>query len=212
MKKILLLGDSIRLGYDKYVKMAFEDVAEVYYPAENSRFVMYVYRRLHEWKDELKCGDDVDVVHWNTGLWDDLILMDGKHLTPVEIYKEYVDRTCNMIKILFPKAKIIFATSTPVREELFTGACKRFNKDTEEYNRVAVEVVKSYGGEINDLYSLAKAAPVEYHSDLTHYYTKEGTRLLTNQVVKCLEESLGIKGKALDYDALFADTKDILGI
>lgn len=211
MKKILLIGDSIRLGYDKYVKMAFEDVAEVYYPEENSRFVMYVFRRLHEWKSELKCGDDIDVVHWNAGLWDDLILRDGKHLTPIEIYKEYVDRTCRMIKILFPKAKMIFATSTPVQEELF-GIEKRFNKDTEEYNRVAVEVVKEYGGEVNDLYSLAKAAPVDYHSDLTHYYTKEGTRLLTNQVVKCLEDALGIKAKELDYDALFADTENILGI
>lgn len=211
MKKILLIGDSIRLGYDKYVKMAFEDVAEVYYPEENSRFVMYVYRRLHEWKEELKCGDDIDVVHWNAGLWDNLILLDGKHLTPIEIYKEYVDRTCNMIKMLFPNAKMIFATSTPVQEELFT-ACKRYNKDTEEYNRVAVEVVKSYGAEINNLYSLANAAPAEYHSDLTHYYTKEGTSLLTNQVVKCLETSLGIQAKELDYDALFADAENILGI
>ena len=27
MKKIVLLGDSIRKGYDKYIKMAFKDVA-----------------------------------------------------------------------------------------------------------------------------------------------------------------------------------------
>ena len=32
MKKIVLIGDSIRMGYDKYVKMALEGVAEVYYP------------------------------------------------------------------------------------------------------------------------------------------------------------------------------------
>lgn len=32
MKKILLIGDSIRMGYDKYVKLAFEGEAEVYYP------------------------------------------------------------------------------------------------------------------------------------------------------------------------------------
>ena len=212
MKKILLLGDSIRLGYDKYVKMALKDVAEVYYPEENCRFVMYLFRRLHEWKNELECGDDIDVVHWNAGLWDDLILLDGKYLTSIELYKEYVDRTCGMIKILFPNAKIIFATSTPVQEELFTGECKRFNKDTEEYNRVAIEIVKKHGGEINDLYSLAKNAPAEYHSDLTHYYTKEGTRLLTNQVLTCLEEALGVKGKTLDYDALFAETENVLGI
>lgn len=32
-------------------------------------------------------------------------------------------------------------------------------------------------------------APIEYHSDLTHYYTKEGTKLITDRVVKCIETS-----------------------
>ncbi len=211
MKKIVLLGDSIRLGYDKYVKMAFADVAEVYYPQENCRFAAYLCRRLHEWKNELKCGDDVDLVHWNAGLWDDLILLDGEHLTPIEVYKMYIERICRMIRILFPKAKMIFATSTPVQEELFL-TCKRLNKDTEAYNQVAAEIVKSYGGEMNDLYSLAKASSVEYHSDLTHYYTKEGTRMLTNQVIRCIEESLAIQAKPLDYDALFEEVGSIIGV
>ena len=35
MKKILIIGDSIRKGYSKYVKVAFQDVAEVYYPDDN---------------------------------------------------------------------------------------------------------------------------------------------------------------------------------
>ena len=211
MKKILLIGDSIRLGYDKYVKMAFEDAAEVYYPEENCRFAAFVFRHLDEWKTSLGCGDDVDLVHWNAGLWDDLILQDGVHMTPIDIYKFYIERTCNMIKILFPKAKMIFATSTPVQEELFLGN-KRYNRDTEEYNRAAAEIVKKHGGEINDLYSLAKASPVEWHSDLTHYYTKEGARMLADQVVKSIENTLGIQGKVLDYDALFAETEKILGV
>lgn len=36
MKKVLLIGDSIRMGYDTYTKMTFEDVAEVYYPEEKA--------------------------------------------------------------------------------------------------------------------------------------------------------------------------------
>ena len=36
MKKIVLFGDSIRMGYDKYVREALEGTAEVYYPEENS--------------------------------------------------------------------------------------------------------------------------------------------------------------------------------
>ena len=123
MKKILILGDSIRQGYDKYVKMAFQDVAEVYYPSDNCRFSAYIVRHLIDWKKQLECGDDVDLVHWNAGLWDDLVMQDGDHHTPIEMYKYYIDRVCKIIKLLFPKAKMIFATSTPVQEELFM---KRF--------------------------------------------------------------------------------------
>ena len=97
MKKILLLGDSIRQGYDKYVKMAFEDIAEVYYPSENCRFTAYMLRHLTEWVDQLQCGSDVDLVHWNAGLWDDLVLIDGLHHIPINVYSEYVERIYRML-------------------------------------------------------------------------------------------------------------------
>ena len=44
MKKIVLIGDSIRMGYDKYVKEALDGVADVYYPGENCRFAQYTLR------------------------------------------------------------------------------------------------------------------------------------------------------------------------
>ena len=70
--KILLIGDSIRKGYDEYIRMVFDGIAEVYYHDENSRFTTYIIRQLYEWKSLIGCGDDVDLVHWNAGLWDDL--------------------------------------------------------------------------------------------------------------------------------------------
>ena len=210
MKKIVLLGDSIRKGYDKYVKMAFKDVAEVYYPTENCRFAAYTLRFLPEWKKAFGCGDDVDCVHWNVGLWDSLVLFD-EHLTPLEIYKYYIERVCNQIQRLFPKAKVIFATSTPVIERLFKEN-KRYNKDIELYNAAAIAIAKEHGFEITDLYAVANKAPEEYHSDLTHYYTKEGTRLLAEQVIEHLEKQLDIKATPLDYDQLFSNTTDIIGI
>ncbi len=211
MKKILLVGDSIRKGYDTYTKMAFENSAEVYFPEDNCRFTGYIIRHLHNWKNELGLSDDVDLVHWNAGLWDDLVMLDGKHHTSIELYKENIERICNIIKILFPHSKMIFATSTPVQEELFT-VYKRYNKDTESYNAAAIEIVKKHDGEINDLYTLMKNAPVEYHSDLAHYYTKEGTKLITDQVVNCIEKALGIKGVALDYNKLFVKEEEVIGI
>lgn len=212
MKKVLLIGDSIRMGYDKYVKMALEDVAQVCYPANNCRFASYIVRHLIDWKEETGCGEELDLVYWNAGLWDGLILPDGQNHTPLEIYKVYVERVCNMLRMFFPNAKIIFATSTPVQEELFTGHLKRYNKDTEQYNAAAGEIVTHLGGQVDDLYTLAKSAPVSYHSDQTHYYTKEGTRMFTEHVVETIENALGIQGKKLDYDRLFTDEKNIVGM
>ena len=117
--KIVLIGDSIRAGYDKYVKMAFDGVAEVYYPQVNCRFTSHILRHITDWKEKMNCGDDVDLVHWNAGVWDNLILLDNRNHTEIEVYRENVDRICQFIKMLFPKAKMIFATSTPVDEERF---------------------------------------------------------------------------------------------
>lgn len=211
MNKVFLIGDSIRMGYDKYVKMAFEDVAEVIYPNENCRFASYVLRYLNMWKQSMEFGDDIDLVHWNAGLWDCLRMIDGKPHTDIKVYGDYIERICECMPHYFPNAKFIFATSTPVQEHLF-GDLKRYNKDVEEYNRVACETVAKYGHSVNDLYPLVADMPVEYYSDLTHLYTKNGTKLLTDAVVSSVEDVLSIKAKKLDYDELFAEKKEIVGI
>ena len=39
MKKLLFIGGSIRMGYDKSVKKTLEGMANVIFPEENCRFV-----------------------------------------------------------------------------------------------------------------------------------------------------------------------------
>lgn len=212
MKKVLLIGDSIRQGYDKYVKEAFDGIAEIYYPKENCRFAAYVVRNLHEWRWQLGCGDDVDLVHWNAGLWEDLILPDGKHLTELSVYCDYVERVYGLIKLIFPKAKIVFATSTPIQEELYTGRCKRYNKDTELYNEKAVEIALKHGAKINDLYSIVEDVPKSYYSDLTHLYTREGAKILSEPVISIIEKELGIKANKVDYDKYFSKNEEVIGV
>ncbi len=199
------------MGYDKYVKMSLEEVAEVKYPEENCRFTTYVIRQMIEWKNRLYPEGDVDLVHINAGLWDTLRMEDGEMLLSIEEYERNVARIFRMLKQYYPTAKLVFATSTPVIERKF-GVLKRRNSDIEAYNAVATRVAASYGAVINDLYSLMAAAPEEYHSDMTHYYSKGGTRLITDQVLSTIEGVLGIKGKPLDYDALFGETENIVGI
>lgn len=211
MRKVLLLGDSIRKGYDRYVELAFEGKASVCYPEDNCRFAAYTLRHLSLWKKETGCGDDVDVVHWNVGLWDILRMQDGEPLTGINVYRDYVERICRILKMLFPNATLVFATSTAVQEHLFDYYTRK-NSDIRAYNEVAVEVVKAHGGRVTDLYAVTESAPKEYHSDATHFNTKEGTRLITERVIAGLEEVLGVKAGKLDYDRLFVEQKDIIGI
>ena len=109
MKKVLLLGDSIRKGYDKAIKKTLEGKAEVYFPNDNCRFAAYLLRYLHEYGEAIENGKP-DVIHWNAGLWDILTMLDGKNLISPEAYAENVERICNIIKMVYPKAKMVFAT------------------------------------------------------------------------------------------------------
>lgn len=211
MKKILLIGDSIRQGYDYYVKEAFKGVANVRYPSTNCMFTTVILRYLAEWAENLECKADVDLIHWNAGLWDDLIMLDYRRLVPPEIYKENVYRICVIIEKLFPNAKMIFATSTPMNGDLIKRDCKRTNQDTQLYNRIACGVIERCGGGITDLYSVLEKAPVSFHSDVTHYYTKEGTQLITETVVSGIEKALDIKAHKLDYDRYFKSPNQIVG-
>ena len=212
MKKILLIGDSIRIGYDRYVKMAFEGEAQVYYPDENCRFTGYIMRNLHLWQKELGCGSDIDLVHWNAGLWDDLLMLDGKPHTPLHVYRENISRICDFIGILFPNAKMLFATSTPVRNGDEAGKpLWRCNADTEAYNAAAAETVLAHGGEIDDLYAVAARLPDEAHSDDTHYYTPLGTEALAGAVISAIAGALGIPPRPLDYAALFTEAENVIG-
>ena len=132
MKKIVLIGDSIRLGYDKYIKDAFDGVCSVFSSDENGKFAVNVLRFAHEWKSLGKWGDDVDVVHWNAGLWDVLHLYGDKAMTPIDCYADYIKRIDKHLRVLFPQAKMIFATSTAVLEQNYGKLFCRFNSEIVE--------------------------------------------------------------------------------
>ncbi|MBQ8759597.1 MAG: SGNH/GDSL hydrolase family protein [Clostridia bacterium] len=204
MKNVLLVGDSIRMGYDKSVKKTLEGRANVIFPVENCRFACYLLRSFHDYFEGIK-GDDFDVVHWNAGLWDCLRLFEEEPHTPIDVYTYYIDRICKRIKKLCPNARVIFATSTSVQSEKMDVNFKRYNEEIEEYNSAAVEVVKKYGFEVNDLYCLSKTLPDEAHSDPVHYYTTLGTEAFTNKVLSYIVPALGIEEKLEYKEEMYTD-------
>ena len=100
MKNILLLGDSIRIGYDKSVKKSLEGIANVYFPEDNTRFASYLLRYLTEYDRLIKDGT-VDVLHWNAGLWDTLRLLGEDPHTPKDVYAYYIENSsmCSNIPV-----------------------------------------------------------------------------------------------------------------
>ena len=201
MKNVLLVGDSIRRGYDAAVKKTLAGKANVFYPEDNCRMACYTLRYLHEYKDLLN-GEEVDVLHWNAGLWDCLRFFGEDPHTPLDIYTYYIERICQRILKLFPNAKVVFATSTCVDES--KGYESRSNREIAQYNDAAVAVVKKYGFQVNDLYALSASLPLNAHSDAVHYYP-QGTEAFANQVLDVLCPLLGIEEKLQYQEELYTD-------
>ena len=186
MKKIVLIGDSIRMGYDKYVKDALKNTAEVFYPGENCRFAEYVLRYAHEWKENGNWGDDIDLVHWNAGLWDALELFGDEPLTSLDYYEKAIARIDKRLRLLFPNAKLVFATSTNVCEAMSKPNFTRHNATIKKYNEAALRALSETDTAINDLYSLTAELPDEYRSDWVHFYTPEGTEMIGGRVLSII--------------------------
>lgn len=209
MKNVLLIGDSVRMGYDKAVKKSLEGIVNVYFPEENCRFAAYVLRYIHEYKD-LLAGSQVDVIHWNAGLWDCLRLFGEEVQTPIDIYAYYIERICIRIKKMFPEAQVIFATSTSVCSESMLPDFKRYNEDIEKYNAAAIKVVSKYGCRVNDLYLASIELPEGAHSDSVHYYTSLATKKFTEQVLYHICSALSINQKIEYKEELY--TNNPIGI
>ena len=80
-----------------------------------------------------------------------------------------------------------------------------YNAEIEEYNKVAVEVAKKHGFEINDLYNVSTSLPEKAHSDAVHYYTDIGTKAFADQVLAYVVPALGITDQITYKEALYTD-------
>lgn len=189
MKKLYLIGDSIRMGYAPFVAAALSGRVKVYWPYENCRFAAYTYYALGDWEHNMRVGEDCDVVHWNAGLHDVVHFADDESVTPPEIYAYYLKRIYKRVKFLYPNAKQIFATNTPVQEELYGYWLHRNNAEIEVLNAAAYEALAGLDIEINDLHSAVRH---EHFSDATHFNTPAGREAMTKAVLAAVCPALGI--------------------
>ena len=145
MKRVLLLGDSIRMGYQPMVTELLQGKAEVTGPEDNCRFTLYTLWHVSQW---VNAAGEVDLIHWNNGIWDLYThLQDGSSISTPEEYGRNLRRILKEIQALRPKARILFATTTPVAE----GNGQISNESIDCINAIAHEIMRDERIEVDDL-------------------------------------------------------------
>lgn len=179
MKKVLLLGDSIRIGYEKLVRDKLHSKAEVVAPEENGRFAKHTLWGVNLWIKEFGIPD---IVHWNNGLWDlhhEAPMVET--LTSIEEYMNTIKRIVNELQRTH--ARIIFATTTPVP----ANAIGRSNHEIDLYNSAAVEFMNAQRIEVNDLNSLIKQDLIGNICEDQLHLTEQGNHKCAEQVISKIQ-------------------------
>ena len=189
LPRVLLIGDSISIGYTVATREALKGKANVHRIPTNGGPTTRGLTELDKWLGTSKW----DVIHFNWGLHD-LKYMDAKGtLTTIEKGNQQVgpDQYAKNLNTLInrlkkTKAKLIFATTTPV----VVGTKGRIHGDSKKYNQIALKVMKSQGVAIDDLYSFILPTLKTHQLPKNVHFNQQGSQALGKQVADSILETL----------------------
>jgi acyl-CoA thioesterase-1 len=181
LPRVLLIGDSISIGYTVPTRNLLKGKANVHRIPENGGPTDNGVKNLKKWLGEGKW----DVIHFNFGLHD-IKLGTGKHQVSIEDYEKNLRE---MVKIMKGTgAKLIFATTTPVPEGKTNPPRK--NEDVIAYNKVAMGFMKDNEIAINDLYAYALPQLDKIQQPVNVHFTEKGSQVLAERVAAAIETAL----------------------
>ena len=181
MKKIILLGDSIRLSYQRRVTELLGSDYTVWGPEDNCRFASYTLRMLYDYREQLK---GADVIHFNCGLWDMCDLFGDGPFTPIEVYVEQMVRIAKILKTYAPGGAVIFAATTPPSPKMWGHDMDRVRA----YNAAAMAALEPLGILFDDLFTpVAEDIDCMISDDLLHA-SPYGVEVLANRVADCVKK------------------------
>ena len=189
---LFLIGDSLRLGYCKTVKESLRGEAEVFYFPDNCRSTQYAIFNAQNWACKFDDPSLVDVVHFNCGHWDAAHFFGAElSLTSIGEYGRNLRVLVGLLRRLFPNAKLIFATSTPMNPDpTVPEASPRSNEELDEYNRVAVAVMDECGVAVSDLNAYVRSWGADCFADACHLTLAAYARL-GEEIARRLREEIG---------------------
>lgn len=182
LPRVLLIGDSISMGYTLGVRAQLAGKANVHRPPENCGDTARGVKSVDQWLGAGKW----DVIHFNFGLHDLKYLDTAGQLAPPDKGRQVAslaEYEANLRKIVArlqqTGAKIIFAMTTPVP----AGTTGRIEDDSIRYNAVAARVMKDQGVAINDLHAFVKPRQAELQRPANVHFSDTGSAQLATVVV-----------------------------
>ncbi len=209
LPNVLIIGDSISIGYTPFVQELLKGKANVYRPMlengkpENCEGTTKGVEHIERWLKTTSPGAGVsnsgknwDVIHFNFGLHD------IKHVDPVtgensqnpkhpqqanrRQYKKNLEIIVEKLKAT--GAKLIFATTTPYPDE--TGGPLRKPGMPKKYNRAAVKIMNKNGIRINNLHAFMMPRIAKLQRPNNVHFTPEGSKAMAQKVVERINEAL----------------------
>lgn len=193
LPKVVLLGDSIRLGYAPLVAKRLEGKAVVISTPANGGDSANVLKNLDEWVIREKPA----LVHFNCGLHD---LKLSKKTKQHQVEQGQYEANLKEIVARIRKetaAAIVFANTTPIIDERHAkrgGDFDRLEADVERYNAAALRLLREAGVPVHDLHWVVDKGDRNklLGNDGTHY-TREGYERLAEAVADCVLRQLTIQ-------------------
>jgi dienelactone hydrolase/lysophospholipase L1-like esterase len=192
LPKVVLIGDSIRLGYAPLVAKQLQGKAVVISPAANGGDSGNVLKHLEEWAIRVKPA----VIHFNCGLHD------LKRLKKDRTYQVELDRyEANLRQIVArlrkeTSAALVFANTTPILDDRHAKRGANFDRseaDVRRYNEAALRVMSEVGVPVHDLHwVVAQGGPEKMLGGDGTHYTPAGNARLAEAVTDCVLRQLTV--------------------
>lgn len=195
MPEVVLIGDSIRLGYQPFVAEALRGEAEVWGPEANGGTTVNILLHLHLWVKRRR----PDVILVNAGLHD--VRTDhygGREiLIPLAHHRDNVRRILRFCREHAPGARVAWATTTPVIEVRHHAAhgewqdFDRYQADIDACNAAAAAVCAELAVPLIDLAAVVRGFDPSWITSDGVHYTAPGSRALAAAVVAGLRPLIG---------------------
>lgn len=187
VRNVLIIGDSISMGYTPLVKKALAPGINVEHNPGNGGSTVRGVENVEKWVG----NREWNVILFNFGLHD---LVHKDSLNKYDVNEKVtltLDEYRKNLEIIVAKlrettATIIFITTTEVPE----NSPGRKVEDPAKYNAVALEVMKKNGIEVLDLYTPSLIIHPENSKPGNVHYTDRGYELLSKFVIKAIQSAL----------------------